>query len=150
MLGDFQYCSSSSDSDSGDSDDSSKSEGCLDNLIQEKEKLEEQIKNLDKKMKFNLKTLRTLNEERKNLLTIQNEIISSLCVDGERNPAGSSGPIATTTSNIQYNTDTGLTNSSGFADVTNESPLELSVCRNSQPNDEEFDSDDGDVLPASN
>ncbi|KAK7597764.1 hypothetical protein V9T40_009989 [Parthenolecanium corni] len=149
MLGDFQYCSSSSeDSNSGsDSDSSSKSEESLEKLVAEKRKIEESIVAHQKKLKTIHGTLKSLNEERNKLLLLRNKLISSSCFNDE-NPTNDESLVTIDGTSRKLTLDSmdlhgsQLPSNSLSSQTSNAQPLNLEVSSFSKNNDEEeFDSD---------
>lgn len=149
MLGDFQYCSSSSEDDSSDcdSDCSSKSEESLEKLLAEKKKVEEKLAAHQDKLKAIHSTLKSLNEERNKLLLQRNQLISSSCFS-EENPANDDtltavdgGKRSQTLGSFDVN-ESRAPGSSFSSQISNVQPLNLDVPSFSINNDEEeFDSD---------
>lgn len=141
MIGEFQYCSSSSEeSDSELDSDASNSDEGIEQLTLEKKMLQDKIQSYEKKLMYIQKTLKSLNEERKNLLELRNKLLASSCFGNDNdNPNNenlqhfSSLPSAVFPKTL----------TASVASNTNSEPLNLNVPEFIKGSDiEEFDSDD--------
>lgn len=144
MIGDFQYYSSSSEeSNSEYESDSSDSEGGLEKLVAERKILQDKIQSYEKKLMYIQKTLKSLNEERKNLLEMRNQLISSISEDApSSNQSLQTVPSSTLVLNDDENDRSENTNNS-LSITTNSVPLNLDVTEfMKSDNDEEFDSEE--------
>lgn len=134
MLGDFRYCSSSSESSDAedDSDSSIKSDDYVEKLMAERKILEDKIREREEKLKEIQGTLKQLNEERKNLFVKRNELVTSSSeftgVDSDR-------------TSCPNDTDGVIDSEEHILPGTSTEPLNLDPSVQATDNEEEFDSD---------
>ena len=140
MIGDFQYVSSSEDSNSEYESDSGDSDGGVNKLYEERTELDKKIKAYEEKLETIQKILKTLNNERKTLLEKRNQLIASVSADED---VASGEPLATS---IPIESAANCSSSNvrnPFDMVSNSEPLNLNVTPMMKcDNDEEFDSED--------